>query len=204
MNNKVFFNFLNWFKRFVSLKSLFNINIGDFIYKVVFIFNFGFFVIAVYISINYFHEFIYFINLDNINVFQYSSNDVCHCEYSLNDIVSCDKSFNKQLDFSNNSKFSKHNSGLIDFPNYKTGIKTDMYVPNMVSINNSDNSDRLCIIKYLEKYKSIKLDFNKMEKDLIFKNIDLNNKIYRLQEGMDCTSNIINEIIELYINDLFT
>lgn len=194
--NKVFFNFFNWFKRFVSLKSFFNIKIGDFIYKVVFIFNLGFFVIAVYISINYFHEFIYFINLDNINVLQYSSNHVCHCEYSLNDTVSCDISLNKQLDFSN-SKFSKHNYGLIGFPNYKTGIKTDMYGIK----NNSDNSDRLCIIKYLEIYKSFKLDFNKTEQDLIFKNIDLNYKISRLEKGMDCTSNIINDIIDSYIND---
>lgn len=157
-----------------------------------------FFIIVIYISINYFQEFIYFINLDNINVIQYSSNDISHCEYSLNNEVSYDKSINKQLDLFNNSK---HNLRLIDFYNYNTGTKTDMYLLNMVSKNNSDNNDRLSIIKYLEIYRFVRVDSNLIEKQLINKNLDLTYKISLLEKGMNCTSNIINEIIDSYIND---
>ena len=57
----------------------------------------------------------------------------------------CDKSINKQLDFSCNSKLTKHNFGLIDSP-YS---KTDMSVVNMVSKNNSKYRDELPIIKQL-------------------------------------------------------
>ena len=179
MNIKVFFKFLT-----------------DFYQKVVIIFNLGFFVIAVYICIYYFHEFIYFINLDNISVFEYSSNDLGHCESSSKDMVSCDKSLNKQLDL---FKDSKHNLGLLDFYNSKT--KTDMLLGNMVYKNNSDNSDRLSIIKYLEIYRSIRVDFNKIENELINHNLDLTNKISKLEKGIDCSSNIINDIIDSYIND---
>lgn len=71
----------------------------------------------------------------------------------------------------------------------------------MTAKNSSDNSDRLLILKYLQIYRSIKLDFSKVENNFIFQNIDLINKIYKLGKGFDYTSNIINEIIDLYIND---
>ena len=66
----------------------------------------------------------------------------------------------------------------------------------MVRKNNSNNSDKLSIIKYLEIYKFIKLDFNKIGKGLIFQSINLNNKIFKLEKSMNYKSNIINEIID--------
>lgn len=92
MKNKVFFNSFNWFKQYVSLKYIFKIDIGDSIYKIAIVFDIGFFIITIYISINYFYEFIYVINLDDINILKFSSNDINHCEYSLNNMVSYDKS----------------------------------------------------------------------------------------------------------------
>lgn len=71
----------------------------------------------------------------------------------------------------------------------------------MAAKNSSDNSDRLLILKCLQIERFIKLDFSKVENNFIFQNIDLINKIYKLGKGFDYTSNIINEIIDLYIND---
>nr|YP_009316283.1 hypothetical protein [Peltigera dolichorrhiza]ANE20413.1 hypothetical protein [Peltigera dolichorrhiza] len=109
-------------------------------------------------------------------------------------MVSCDKSINKQLDL---FKDSKHNLGLLDY----SKTKTDMLVGNMLTKNNSEHSDELSIIKYLEIYRSIRVDFNQIQNELINHNLDLANKISKLEKGIDFSSNIINDIIDSYIND---
>lgn len=101
-----------------------------------------------------------------------------------------DNNINKEIYFFNNSK-------SIDL--YDT--KSDILVENDIK-NNLEHSFELSILKYLDIYKSIKLNFNKMEKDLIDHNIDLANKIYRLEKRIYNTTNIINEIIDdYYINN---
>ena len=142
MKFKVFFNFFNWFKRFVSFKSLFNINIGDKITKVVIVFNFGFLVVAIYISIYYLQEFYYFINLDNISIIENNSDYIVNCNVNnyANDNYAYDNT-NKEIYLDNNSKYFKS----IDL----YGSRTCNSVWNMVTKNSSDNSDRLSIIKYL-------------------------------------------------------
>lgn len=44
---------------------------------------------------------------------------------------------------------SKHNLRLIDYFNYNIGIKTDIYLVNIISKNNLNNNNRLFIIIYL-------------------------------------------------------
>ncbi len=58
--------------------------IAPFIYKVVIFFNIGFLVLAIYLFINYFHEFLYFINLDNICIIEYNSYDMVNSNDMVN------------------------------------------------------------------------------------------------------------------------
>lgn len=113
--------------------------------------------------------------------------------YNINN-QACDNNTNKEINLIKNSKYFEP----IDLYGSKSDISLSA---SMVAKNSSDNSDRLSILKYLEIYKSIKLDFSKAENHFIFQNIDLINKIYKLEKGFDYTSNIINEIINSYIND---
>lgn len=74
------FFILFWFIDLI--KVLFNslIFIRDFINKIAVIFNIGFLLVAIYISIYCFHKFLYFINLNNISI-EYFSN---YTIYSVN------------------------------------------------------------------------------------------------------------------------
>lgn len=172
---------VNIVKRFKSLNLLSWVN------KVGIILNFGFLVVGIYISMYYFHEFYYFINLDNMSIIENNS------EY----IVSCDKSINKQLDFCCNSKLTKHNFGLIDFP-YS---KTDMSVVNMYQKNNSNHSDELSILKQLEIYRSAREESALLEKSLTDHNLYLLSRINKLEKEIDRSTDLITGIIDNYLND---
>ena len=52
----------------------------------------------------------------------------------------------------------------------------------MVTKNKLKYSDKLFIIKYLEIYRSIRLDFNKIQNKLINHKLDLANKISKLEK----------------------
>lgn len=154
------------------------------------VFNLGFLLVSIYISIYYFHEFYYFKNLDNISIIENNSDYVVN--FNINN-KACDNNTNKEIYLLKSKYFES-----IDL----YGSRTDISLPasNMVTKNSSDN-DRLSIVKYLEIYRSIRVDFNKIQNELINHNLDLANKIYKLEKGFDYTSNIINEIIDSYIND---
>ena len=93
--------------------------------------------------------------------------------YNINN-QACDSNTNKEINLLKNSKYFES----IDLYGSKTDISIS--ASNIAAQNSSDNSDRLSILKYLEIYKSIKLDFSKVENNFIFQKIDLINKIYKL------------------------
>lgn len=177
------FIFINRIKRFFLLNNL--IFIRNFINEVAVAFNIGFLVVAIYISIYYFHEFYYFINLDNMSI-ENNSDCIVNCDinnYAFNNNT------DKEICLFKNSKYFQS----IDL----YGSRSDMLV-NMVSKNNSEHSDELSIVKYLEIYRSVRVDFNLIENELIDHNRDLINKIFKLEKRIYNTTNIINEIIDDY------
>lgn len=138
----VFLAIFNIVKRLNKLNLLSQVN------KVDIILNLEFLVIAIYISIYYFHEFYYFINLENIYI---SNNFDYIINYNIKNYIIYN-TINKKLDFLKNSKiskFTKYSFRLIDFLYCKTNIS----IINIVSKNNSEYSNELSIIKQLEIYK---------------------------------------------------
>lgn len=142
--------------------------------------NIGFLVVGVY----YFHEFLYFINMDNINVTQLTSNDgITDCEYTINYIVDSDKTINKGGLFNTTIQKDVLNSRY----NYKT--------------NNGVNNDGLTIVKHLEIYRSAREQSALLEKSLTNHNLYLVSRINRLEKEIDHSTDLITEIIDSYLND---
>lgn len=74
----IFLLIFNTLKRFYLLNTLILIN------KVGTILNIGFILIGIYITINYFHEFLYFIKIDNINIIDNCSDYSVNCSIKSN------------------------------------------------------------------------------------------------------------------------
>nr|YP_009316282.1 hypothetical protein [Peltigera dolichorrhiza]ANE20412.1 hypothetical protein [Peltigera dolichorrhiza] len=178
------------FKVLVSLaivKIAKRLKLLSWVNKVGIILNLGFLVVAIYISIYYFHEFYYFINMDSMSIYN-NSDDIVNCDVKNNAI---DNNTDKQLDLYKNSK---HSFGLIE-------TKTDMSVVNMVSKNNSNHSDELSIIKHLEIYRSAREESALLEKSLTEHNLYLLARINKLSKEIDHSTDLITDIIDSYLND---
>lgn len=178
------------FKVLVSLaivKIAKRLKLLSWVNKVGIILNLGFLVVAIYISIHYFHEFYYFINMDSMSIYN-NSDDIVNCDVKNNAI---DNNTDKQLDLYKNSK---HSFGLIE-------TKTDMSVVNMVSKNNSEHSDELSIVKQLEIYRSAREESALLEKSLTDHNLYLSARINKLETEIDRSTDLITGIIDNYLKD---
>lgn len=142
--------------------------------------NIGFLVVGVY----YLHEFLYFINMDNINVTQLTSIDgITDCESTTNYIVYSEKTINKGGFVNTTIQKDVLNSRY----NYKT--------------NNGVNNDGLSIIKHLEIYRSAREESALLEKSLTYHNLYLEARINKLSKQIDHSTDLITEIIDSYLND---
>lgn len=163
-----------------TAKRLNELNLISWVNKVGIILNLGFLLVGVY----YFHEFLYFINMDNINVTQLTSNDgITDCESTINYIVDSDKTINKGGLFNTTIQKDVLNSRY----NYKT--------------NNGVNNDGLTIVKHLEIYRSAREESALLEKSLTNHNLYLVSRINRLEKEIDHSTDLITEIIDSYLND---
>lgn len=174
------------FKVFVSLlitkinKKICSLNYLIWLNIVGITINIGFLVVGVY----YLQEFLYFINMDNINVTQLTSNDgITDCEPTLNYIFDSDKTINKGGFVNTTIQKDVLNSKY----NYKT--------------NHGVNNDGLSIVKHLEIYRSAREQSALLEKSLTDHNLYLVSRINRLEKDIDHSTDLITEIIDSYLND---
>ena len=161
-------------KKICSLNYLSLLNIVGITINIVFL------VVGVY----YLHEFLYFINMDNINVTQLTSNDgITDCEYTSNYIVDSDKTINKGGFVNTTIQKDVLNSRY----NYKT--------------NSGVNNDGLSILKHVEIYRSAREESALLEKSLTDHNLYLFSRINRLEKEIDRSTDLITGIIDNYLND---
>lgn len=161
----------------------------NFINKFAIVFNIGFFIFAIYISIYYIQEFIYFLNLENINIIE--SNVVLpDCEYSSNDMVNSDQ--NKKMLFNTNQK------DLFNMSRHSYNTNNHLLNNSVIS---KDNNDGLSIIKQLEIYRSAREQSALLEKSLSDHNLYLLARINKLQTEIDRSTDVITGIIDNYKKD---
>ena len=181
------------FKVFVSLlitkinKKICSLNYLIWLNIVGITINIGFLVVGVY----YLQEFLYFINLDNINIIE--SNDVLPgCEYSSSDMVNSD--INKKMLFNTLNQKDLLNS------RHSYNTNNDLLNNGVLPIP-KENNDRLSIIKHLEIYRSAREQSALLEKSLTDHNLYLVSRINRLEKDIDHSTDLITEIIDSYLND---
>lgn len=145
------------------------------------------------VGVYYLQEFVYFINLDNINIIE--SNDVLpDLEYSSSDMVNSD--INKKMLFNTLNQKDLLNS------RHSYNTNNDLLLPNNgVLPIPKENNDRLSIIKHLEIYRSGREQSALLEKSLTDHNLYLVSRINRLEKNIDHSTDLITEIIDSYIND---
>lgn len=170
-----------------TAKRLNELNLISWVNKVGIILNLGFLVVGVY----YLQEFLYFINMDNINIIE--SNDVLSdCEYSSSDMVNSD--LNKKMLF--NTLIQK------DLPNSRHSYNTNNHLLVINNgVNPKVNNDGLSILKHLEIYRSAREESALLEKSLTNHNLYLVSRINRLEKEIDHSTDLITEIIDSYLND---
>lgn len=172
----------------VNIVKRFNkLNLISWVNKVGIILNLGFLVVGVY----YLQEFLYFINMDNINIIE--SNDVLSdFEYSSSDMVNSD--LNKKMLFNTlNQK---------DLPNSRHSYNTNNHLLVINNgVNPKVNNDGLSILKHLEIYRSAREESALLEKSLTNHNLYLVSRINRLEKEIDHSTDLITEIIDSYLND---